>query len=132
MKMKNNLFANFLFYLRSGDLTISDGDGTAIEFTSKRDIRKIKIKRLPTKIFGKISLLKQLTKAKHIGKILKKENMMIEILHKDKLVLKMGKNAKPKLSSLVTSSKDIEIVVLKELRKLDKEGKWIIKQVQVI
>tara|TARA_B100000676_G_scaffold106429_1_gene106483 strand:+ start:206 stop:577 length:372 start_codon:yes stop_codon:yes gene_type:complete len=123
MKMKNNLFANFLFYLRSGDLTISDGDGTAIEFTSKRDIRKIKIKRLPTKIFGKISLLKQLTKAKHIGKILKKENMMIEILHKDKLVLKMGKNAKPKLSSLVTSSKDIEIVVLKELRKLDKEGK---------
>ena len=132
MKMKNNLFANFLFYLRSRDLTISDGDGTAIEFTSKRDIRKIKIKRLPTKIFGKISLLKQLTKAKHIGKILKKENMMIEILHKDKLVLKMGKNAKPKLSSLVTSSKDIEIVVLKELRKLDKEGKWIIKQVQVI
>ncbi len=123
MKMKNNLFANFLFYLRSGDLTISDGDGTAIEFTSKRDIRKIKIKRLPTKIFGKISLLKQLTKAKYIGKILKKENMMIEILHKDKLVLKMGKNAKPKLSSLVTSSKDIEIVVLKELRKLDKEGK---------
>ena len=123
MKMKNNLFANFLFYLRSGDLTISDGDGTAIEFTSKRDIRKIKIKRLPTKIFGKISLLKQLIKAKHIGKILKKENMMIEILHKDKLVLKMGKNAKPKLSSLVTSSKDIEIVVLKELRKLDKEGK---------
>ena len=123
MKMKNNLFANFLFYLRSRDLTISDGDGTAIEFTSKRDIRKIKIKRLPTKIFGKISLLKQLTKAKHIGKILKKENMMIEILHKDKLVLKMGKNAKPKLSSLVTSSKDIEIVVLKELRKLDKEGK---------
>ena len=121
MKMKNNLPANFLLYLRSGDLTISDGDGTAIEFTSKGDIRRVNIKRLPTKIPGKMSLLKQLTEAKHIGKVLKKENVTLEILHKDKLILKMGKNAKPKLSSLVTLSKDIEIVDLKELRKLDKE-----------
>jgi len=35
----------------------------------------------------------------------------------------MSKNAKPKLSTLVTMSKDIEIVDLKELRKLDKEEK---------
>ena len=47
------------------------------------------------------------------------------LLHKNKLVLKMGKNAKPKLSTLVTMSKDIEIVDLKELRKLDKQGKWL-------
>ena len=33
MKMKNNLPANFLLYLRSGDLTISDGEGTAIELS---------------------------------------------------------------------------------------------------
>ena len=36
--MKSDLPANFLLYLRSGDLTISDGDGTAIEFSSKGDI----------------------------------------------------------------------------------------------
>ena len=70
--MKSDLPANFLLYLRSGDLTISDGDGTAIEFTSKGDIRRINIKHLPTKIPGKMSLLKQLTEAKHIGKVLKK------------------------------------------------------------
>ena len=119
--MKSDLPANFLIYLRSGDLTISDGDGTAIEFSSKGSIRRINIAHLPTKIPGKMSLLKQLTEAKHIGKVLKKENVTLEILHKNKLVLKMGKNAKPKLSSLVTLSKDIEIVDLKELRKLDKE-----------
>ncbi|MBO49111.1 MAG: hypothetical protein CL686_03215 [Candidatus Nitrosopelagicus sp.] len=121
MKMKNNLPANFLLYLRSGDLTISDGDGTAIEFTSRGDIRRINIARLPTKIPGKMGLIKQLTEAKHIGKVLKDGKVTLEILHKDKLVLKMGKNAKPKLSSILTLSKDIEIVDLKELRKLDKE-----------
>ena len=68
-----------------------------------------------------MSLMKQLTEAKHIGKVLKKENVTLEILHKNKLVLKIGKDAKPKLSSLLTLSKDIEIVDLKELRKLDKE-----------
>ena len=68
-----------------------------------------------------MSLIKQLTEAKHIGKVLKKENVTLEILHKDKLVLKIGKDAKPKISSLLTLSKDIEIVDLKELRKLDKE-----------
>ena len=119
--MKSDLPANFLLYLRSGDLTISDGDGTAIEFSSKGDIRRLNIKHHPTKIPGKMSLLKQLTEAKHIGKVLKKENVTLEVLHKNKLVLKMGKDAKPKLSSLVTLSKDIEIVDLKELRKLDKE-----------
>ena len=119
--MKSNLPANFLIYLRSGNITISDGDGTAIEFSSKDDIRRINIAHLPTKIPGKMGLIKQLTEAKHIGKVLKNENVTLEILHKNKLVLKMGKNAKPKLSSLLTLSKDIEIVDLKELRKLDKE-----------
>ena len=119
--MKSDLPANFLLYLRNGDLTISDGDGTAIEFSSKGNVRRINIARLPTKIPGKMGLIKQLTEAKHIGKVLKDEKVTLEILHKNKLVLKMGKNAKPKLSSILTLSKDIEIVDIKELRKLDKE-----------
>ena len=119
--MKSDLPANFLLYLQNGDLTISDGDNTVIEFSSKGDIRRLNITHLPTKIPGKMSLMKQLTEAKHIGKVLKKENVTLEILHKNKLVLKIGKDAKPKLSSLLTLSKDIEIVDLKELRKLDKE-----------
>ena len=40
--MKSDLPANFLLYLRSGDLTISDGDGTAIEFSSKGRYKKNK------------------------------------------------------------------------------------------
>ena len=119
--MKSIIPANFFLYLRIVDLTISDGDGTAIEFSSKGDVRRINIAHLPTEIPGKMSLIKQLTEAKHIGKVLKNENVTLEVLHKNKLVLKMGKNAKPKLSSLLTLSKDIEIVDLKELRKLDKE-----------
>jgi hypothetical protein len=119
--MKSDLPANFLLYLQNGDLTISDGDNTVIEFSSKGDIRRLNITHLPTKIPGKMSLIKQLTEAKHMGKVLKKENVTLEVLHKNKLVLKIGKDAKPKLSSLFTLSKDIEIVDLKELRKLDKK-----------
>ncbi|MDA0756404.1 MAG: hypothetical protein O3C04_03820 [Crenarchaeota archaeon] len=119
--MKSDLPANFLLYLRSGEFSVSDGHGTNIEFSSKANIRRLNIVRLPIKFPGKMSLIKQLSEAKHIGKVLKKENVTLEILHKNKLVLKIGKNAKPKLSSLITLSKDIEIVDLKELRKLDKE-----------
>ena len=119
--MKSDLPTNFLLYLQNGDLTISDGDNTVIEFSSKGDIRRLNITHLPTKIPGKMSLIKQLTEAKHMGKVLKKENVTLEVLHKNKLVLKIGKDAKPKLSSLFTLSKDIEIVDLKELRKLDKK-----------
>ena len=89
--MKSDLPANFLLYLQNGDLTISDGDNTVIEFSSKGDIRRLNITHLPTKIPGKMSLIKQLTEAKHIGKVLKKENVTLEVLHKNKLVLKMGK-----------------------------------------
>ena len=45
----------------------------------------------------------------------------LEIKHKGKLILKLGKNANPKFSTLVTFSRSVEIIDLKELRKLDKE-----------
>ena len=50
-----------------------------------------------------------------------KEGITLEIKHKGKLFLKLGKNANPKFSTLVTFSRSVEIIDLKELRKLDKE-----------
>lgn len=119
--MKSNLPANFLIYLKSGQLTIANNEKTAIEFDSKGNTRTLDIIDLPTKIPGNMSLLKQLTEAKDLAKMLSKEDITLEIKHRGKLILRLGKNAKPKFSTLVTFSRTVEIVNLKELRKLDKE-----------
>ena len=119
--MKSKLPANFLIYLKSGHLTISDSGKTAIEFNSNGDTRTLDILDIPTKLPGNMSLLKQLTEARGLAKMLSKEGITLEIKHKGKLILKLGKNANPKFSTLVTFSRSVEIIDLKELRKLDKE-----------
>ena len=96
--MKSNLPANFLIYLKSGQLTIANNEKTAIEFDSKGNTRTLDIIDLPTKIPGNMSLLKQLTEAKDLAKMLSKEDITLEIKHRGKLILRLGKNAKPKFS----------------------------------
>jgi hypothetical protein len=119
--MKSKIPANFLIYLKSGNLTITNNEKTAIEFNSKGNTRILDIIDLPTKIPGNMSLLKQLTEAKDMAKMLSKEGITLEIKHRGNLILRLGKNAKPKFSTLVTFSRSVEIINLKELRKLDKE-----------
>ena len=119
--MKSNLPANFLLYLTSGHLTIVNNEKTAIEFNSKGNTRTLDIIDLPTKISGNMNLLKQLTEAKDLAKMLSKDEITLEIKHRGKTILRLGKNAKPKFSTLITFSRNVEIINLKELRKLDKE-----------
>ena len=71
--MKSKLPANFLIYLKSGHLTISDSGKTAIEFNSNGDTRTLDILDMPTKLPGNMSLLKQLTEARGLAKMLSKE-----------------------------------------------------------
>ena len=119
--MKSKIPANFLIYLKSGQLTITNSGKTAIEFNSKGNTRTLDIIDLPTKISGNMNLLKQLTEAKDLAKMLSKDEITLEIKHRGKTILRLGKNAKPKFSTLVTFSRNVEIINLKELRKLDKE-----------
>ena len=120
--MKSNLPANFLLYLTSGHLTIANNEKTAIEFNSKGNTRTLDIIDLPTKIAGNMNLLKQLTEAKDLAKMLSKDEITLEIKHRGKTILRLGKNAKPKFSTLVTFSRNVEIINLKELRKLEKKN----------
>ena len=120
--MKSNLPANFLLYLTSGHLTIVNNEKTAIEFNSKGNTRTLDIIDLPTKISGNMNLLKQLTEAKDLAKMLSKDEITLEIKHRGKTILRLGKNAKPKFSTLVTFSRNVEIINLKELRKLEKKN----------
>ena len=51
-------------------------------------------------------------------KKLKQENITLEIQLEGKTVLKIGKDANPKLAKIVTLSNDIEIRDLKKLKKI--------------
>ena len=113
-----NLPSNFLSSLTGGSLKVACDNTPSINFQSTIDSRIIDIIDIPVKISGKPGLIKQLSEAKDLAKNLKKENITLEIKLQGYPVLKLGKNANPKLAKIVTLSNDIEICDLKKLKKL--------------
>ena len=117
---KNNLPANFLFYLKSGNLKISYGDNPSITFKANKDLREIDIIDLPIKLPKKFGFLKKLREAKDLAKKLKEEKTTLDIKHEGKVILRLGEKANPKFSKFATLSKNIEIKDLKRFRQLEK------------
>lgn len=117
--MKNtNLPSNFLSSLTNGSLKITYDNIPSIKFESNHNTRIIDILEIPIKIDGKPGLIKQLSEAKQLAKKLKEEGVTLEIKLKGETVLKLGKDANPKLAKIVTLSNDIEISDLKKLKSL--------------
>lgn len=114
----NNLSANFLTYLEGGSLQIFAGNSPSINFKSSENIRIIDVIDIPIKLSKKPGIIKQLSQAKDLAKILTKQNLTLEIRLKGQTVLKLGKNANPKIVKIVTLSNHIEITNLKNLKKL--------------
>ena len=115
---KNNLPTNFLSYLESGGLKVTQNETPIIEFTSTNKSRIINIIDFPLKISGKPGIVKQLSEAKELAKNLKRKDITLIVKFKGDTVLKLGKDANPKLAKIVTLSNDIEISDLKKLKKL--------------
>ena len=120
--MKSKLPANFLISLTKGSVKISENNKPAIEFNTKNYERVVNIISMPVKIPGKKSAIKRLSDARDLAKTLKKEGVTLDIQHNGKLVLRLGEKAKPKLSKIITLSGDIEIIDIKALRLLEKQG----------
>jgi hypothetical protein len=114
----NNLSANFLTYFEGGSLQIFAGNSPSINFKSSENIRIIDVIDIPIKLSKKPGIIKQLSQAKDLAKILTKQNLTLEIRLKGQTVLKLGKNANPKIVKIVTLSNHIEITNLKNLKKL--------------
>ncbi len=115
---KSQLPANFLLSLTNGKLNVKCNNQPSINFISKDNIRVIDIIDIPIKVSGKPGVIKQLSEAKVLAKKLKTEGVTLEIKFKGETVLKLGKDANPKLAKIVTLSSDIEITDLKKLKKL--------------
>lgn len=118
MRMKNNLSANFLTYLEKGTLQISTNDIPSINFQTLGNSRILDIIEIPIQLSKKPGLVKQLSQAKSLAKSLSQENITLEIRLRGETVLKLGKEANPKLAKIVTLSNHIEITDVKKLKEL--------------
>lgn len=68
----------------------------------------------------KKSILKRVQQLREIAEEFKKEGLTVTFSHKDSAILKLGAEARPKLSRLVTLSKAIEINNMGKLMQLIK------------
>ena len=117
---KSKLPSNFLSYLQSGSLKINLGDQPIATFTATESEKVLDIIDMPIKLSGKPNFFKQLSEAKDLAKNLKQKNTTLEIRHKGQTVLKLGKEAKPRLAKIVTLSSDMEISDMGKLKELGK------------
>ena len=116
-----NLPVDILKLVKSGSITVSENDKPTVSFPLKKltvdvDILDFSINSMPTEK----GVITRLSEARKFAKNLEEKKMTLSISNKGKTVLKLGKNAKPKLSRLITNSKAVEITDLRELRRLDK------------
>ncbi|QDI89581.1 hypothetical protein Nisw_08640 [Candidatus Nitrosopumilus sp. SW] len=99
-------------------MSVKCNNEPSINFSAKENLRVLDIIDIPIKVSEKPGIIKQLSEAKNLAKKLKNENVTLEIRFQGDTILKLGKDANPKLAKIVTLSNDIEITNLKKLKKL--------------
>jgi hypothetical protein len=70
---------------------------------------------------SKIPLRERLSEAKDFAKCIKENNLTFSVLYENKEIIVMGKEAKPKLTKLITGSNEIQIKNIKQLKKFESE-----------
>lgn len=117
------LLASALRFLKAGRLEVSTRSSKSLVVSIKNDV--INLDFLDPELFStdmkRKGLLESLQEARELGRALADKEVTISFSRKSKPVLKIGRQAKPSLSRIVTRSKDIQVLSAKELRTLDKE-----------
>jgi hypothetical protein len=70
---------------------------------------------------NKITLRERVSEAKEFAKCIKNSNLTLSILYKNKEIIVIGKEAKPKLSKIISRSNDIQIKNIRKLKRFDSE-----------
>lgn len=118
--MTDKLSIKLLKSIKSGKLEIKEKNKKSMQFVADDDVKTINLLDVSFNIPKSQGMLSRLSKAREFAKELKNQNITLCISHKNKTVMKLGKEAKPRLSRMVTRSSAVEITDLRELRKLDK------------
>lgn len=115
---KVNLSTNFLSFFQNGSLNILCNSQPSISFKANENTITIDIIDIPIKVSSNQGFIKKLTKAKELAKNLKEKEKTLEVQLSGNTVFKLGKDANPKLTKIVTLSNNIEITDLKKLKVL--------------
>ena len=110
---------NLLKLVKTGSLDVSENDKKTITFSFNENKIIVDILDITFNISTK-GILTRLSEARQFAKHLKEKNLTLCISHRGKIVMKLGKEANPKFSRIITQSVAVEITDLRELRKLDK------------
>jgi hypothetical protein len=129
-----NILTQCVGYVTNGSVRVDVDNQTAIEIKGHSKDKKsdllIDIEEHGDRFFTaalvhddkeKVGLLNRLSNAKQFADSLGNNDLTLSVLYKGKEVMILGKNAKPKVSKLVTRSNHIEIKSLRGLRKLDRK-----------
>ncbi len=117
------MLASALRFLKAGKVDLSIQHSKSLEVSFKDEV--IDINFLDPSFFStstrKKGLLDSLQEAKELGRALADKEMTVSFSRKSKPVLRIGSKAKPSLSRVVTRSKEIQVLSVRELRALDSE-----------
>lgn len=111
---------DLLKLVKAGNVEISENHKKSVKFSFKDNKITVDIHDIAFNIPTTKGIFARLSDARKFAKNLKEKNLTLRISHKGKIVMKLGKEARPKLSRMVTYSSAVEITDLRELRKLDK------------
>ena len=115
-----DLPADLLKLVKEGSIMVSENSRKSVKFSFEKNTVIVDLLEIDFNIPTTKGIFTRLSEAREFAKKLKGKNLTLCISHKGKIVMKLGKNAKPKLSRLITQSEAVEISDLRELRRLDK------------
>ncbi|MDX1596214.1 MAG: hypothetical protein R3327_04670 [Nitrosopumilaceae archaeon] len=118
--MEIDLPVNLLKLVKQGSLVVSENNKQSVKISFNNNSVLIDLLEMKFNIPTNTGIFTRLSEAREFAKLLKKRHYTLCISHKGKTVIKLGKDAQPKLSRLITRSDAVEISNLRELRKLDK------------
>ena len=118
--MEIDLPINLLKLVKTGSIEIKENDRKTVSFSFNENTVTVDILDITFNISTEKGILTRLSEAREFAKHLKKKNLTLCISNRGKIVLRLGKEANPKFSRLVTQSGAVEITDLRELRRLDK------------
>lgn len=118
--MQIDLPIDLLKLVKEGDIEISENARKSIKLIFSKNKITVDLLDIAFNIPTTKGFLARLSEARKFADNLKKRGLTLQILHNGKTVLKLGKEANPKLSRMLTKSKAVEITNLRELRRLDK------------
>jgi len=111
---------NLLKLVKTGSLDISENDKKTVTFSFSENKIIVDILDITFNITATKGILIRLSEARRFAKYLKEKNLTLCISNRGKIVMKLGKEANPKFSRMMTRSGAVEITDLRELRRLDK------------